>query len=177
MVRQIAVENYDPNWVEKYTRAAQRLKSVFGAELTAIYHIGSTAIPGIMAKPIIDILIAVRDIELVDALNPALQQLGYEACGEFGIPGRRYFRRGGDERTHHVHVFQQGNAHISRHLAFRDYLCAHPEDALAYSDLKVRLAAAHRDDIHAYMEGKHAFIQAIDHKAAQWRQQVGDAHR
>jgi GrpB-like predicted nucleotidyltransferase (UPF0157 family) len=91
--------------------------------------------------------------------------------GEYGIPGRRYFRKhdAAGVRTHHVHVFEVGSAQIERHLAFRDYLRSHPAEAQAYSELKRRLAQTHPTNIEAYMDGKHGFIQAIDAKAAVWR--------
>ena len=103
--------------------------------------------------------------------------LGYEAMGEYGIPGRRYFRKHNamGVRSHHVHVFEVGSAQIDRHLAFRDYMRTHPHDARAYSDLKRQLAKAHPTDIEAYMDGKDAFIQAMDVKAAEWRLVNGDA--
>lgn len=134
--------------------------------MVAIEHIGSTAIPGIKAKPIIDILLVVRDIERVDAKNNAMQNLGYEALGEYGIPGRRYFRkRKGEEDTHHVHTFQEGNPEVQRHVLFRDYLRAHADEAQAYTRLKERLAEQFQHDIDVYTEGKSGFIQRIDQLA------------
>ena len=99
------------------------LAALLGDTCIAIHPIGSTAIPGADAKPILDLMPVVRDLAAVDALTPAFAALGYEALGELGIPGRRYFRKGGDERTHQLHVFQVGDhANIVRHLAFRDLL-------------------------------------------------------
>lgn len=142
----------------------------FGANLVTLHHIGSTAIPGIYAKPIIDMLAVVTDIELVDQSNAALERLRYLAKGEFGIPGRRYFYRNNTAgvRTHQIHSFQAGSAGVIRHLAFRDFLCAHPDIALSYSLLKQRLAAAHPGDIEAYMDGKDAFIKDTEAKAMAW---------
>ena len=107
----------------------------------------------------------------MDVCNPAMEALGYEACGEFGIPGRRYFRKDDAAaiRTHHVHAFAVGSPEIERHLAFRDFLRAHPTWAEQYSDLKRNLAAAHADSIERYMDGKDAFIQEVDRLAAAWR--------
>jgi GrpB-like predicted nucleotidyltransferase (UPF0157 family) len=97
-----------------------------------------------------------------------MNTLGYEAMGEFGIPGRRYFRKNDEEgiRTRQVHIFQSGSPQITRHLAFRDYLIAHPEDARSYSELKRRLAEEHPLNPDAYMGGKDAFIKDIDRRAA-----------
>lgn len=102
----------------------------------------------------------------MDACSRQFEALGYEVMGEFGIPGRRYFRKGGDERTHQIHIFQQDNrADIDRHLAVRDYLRCHPADAKAYGELKARLAAEHPHDIEAYCDGKDAFVQELEQKA------------
>jgi GrpB-like predicted nucleotidyltransferase (UPF0157 family) len=139
--------------------------------VASLHHIGSTAIPGIFAKPIIDILLEVDDIIRLDVQRAAMEQLGYEAMGEFGIPGRRYFRRdnASDIRTHQVHAFQSGSPEIERHLAFRDYMNAHPEAAQAYSLLKQRLAGEHPDDMEAYMDGKDPFIKEHLAQAIAWQ--------
>lgn len=91
--------------------------------------------------------------------------------GEFGISGRRFFRKDNPEgiRTHHIHLFTVGLDQVKRHLAFRDYMIAHPEDAQKYSELKRRLAKAHPTNIDSYMDGKNAFIKEIDKNAAQWQ--------
>ena len=137
MMREVRVVPHDPRWTVEYEREAQRLRAVFGEAALAIHHIGSTAIPGITAKPIVDILPEVRSIEHVDALNDALAAAGYRAWGEFGLPGRRYFtREENGTRKCNVHVYEAGNPEVERHLAFRDYMNAHPEEARAYGRLK-----------------------------------------
>ncbi len=173
--RNIVVVPYDPGWPEKYRQEAARISAIFGQEQISIHHIGSTAIPGMSSKPIIDIMPVVRDIEAVEAFNPAMIQLGYEPQGENGVPGRRYFVRGGNtHRTHHVHAYQPGNPEVNRHLDFRDYLIAHPEEARQYASLKIKLARQHPHDIDAYIAGKDGVIKKIIHKAHQWRaRQVG----
>jgi GrpB-like predicted nucleotidyltransferase (UPF0157 family) len=170
-MRKVEVVPHNPDWQQTFEQAAQQVAQALGDNVVAIHHIGSTAIPGIYAKPIIDLLLVVRAIVLVDQHNPAMAAQGYEAMGEYGIPGRRYFRKhdAAGVRTHHVHVFEVGSAQIERHLAFRDYLRSHPAEAQAYSDLKRRLAQTHPTNIDAYMDGKDGFIQAIDAKAAVWR--------
>lgn len=91
--------------------------------------------------------------------------------GEFGIPGRRYFRKDNQDgdRTHHLHIFEAGSAEVVRHLTFRDYMIAHPQDAQKYSELKHELAKKHPQNIDGYMDGKDGFIKAMDEKADQWR--------
>lgn len=97
-----------------------------------------------------------------------MERIGYEAKGEFGITGRRFFIKGGDKRTHHVHVFEKGDKEIARHLAFRDYMLAHPKEAQQYSQLKQTLAQKHLLDIQQYIEGKNDYLQKIDEKAKNW---------
>jgi GrpB-like predicted nucleotidyltransferase (UPF0157 family) len=171
-MRNIVVVPYDPDWPHRYTAEAERLARVFGPLLVDIYHVGSTSVPGLAAKPIIDIMPVVADIGRVAACNGAMAELGYEAMGEFGIPGRRYFRKGGDaHRTHHVHVYGRGNPEIGKHLLFRDFLRAHPAQAQRYGELKIALAARHPHDIEAYMDGKDPLIKELMALAETWDRQ------
>ncbi|GAE27948.1 hypothetical protein AJ85_13185 [Alkalihalobacillus alcalophilus ATCC 27647 = CGMCC 1.3604] len=126
-------------------------------------------IPNIKAKPVIDIMVEVTNISEVDKFNSEMEQLGYEVMGEYGIPKRRFFIKGGDNRTHHVHFYEEGNEEIARHLAFRDYMIAHPEEAIKYSELKQTLAEKSPTNITKYIEGKNNYIKAIDDKAETWR--------
>ena len=95
-----------------------------------------TSIPGIYAKPVIDILIGVVNINNIDKYNVEMDKLGYICKGEYGIKGRRFFMKGLYNRTHHIHIFQSDNPEILRHINFRDYLIAHSEEARIYSELK-----------------------------------------
>lgn len=159
----------DPAWAGMFEAEAAALSSILEQEVVAIHHMGGTAIPGIKAKPIIDILIEVQKIEKIGDFNPQMSGLGYEARGEFGLPGRRYFTKNrGLIRTHNVHIYQKDNPEIERHLAFRDYMISHPEDARAYSQLKEELAEKFPTDINRYMDGKDAFAKEIERKALVW---------
>lgn len=160
----------DPTWKEQFDAEAKRIRQALGDAFVRIHHIGSTSIPNIYAKPVIDILLEVADIEKLDERSAALASLGYEAKGEFGIPGRRYFRKHTESgvRTHHIHAFESFCEGFIRHLAFRDYMIAHPEIAQAYSDLKRRLASAFPDDIEAYMDGKDSFVKEHEQLALRW---------
>jgi len=165
----VKVVPHDPRWREAFETESHRVTAALGSNTVAIHHIGSTAIPDIYAKPVIDMLVEVRDINNVDVRAAEMKSLGYEVMGEFGIPGRRYFRRYQKGcRTNQIHVFRAGSDQVIRHLAFRDYMRAHPEEAQLYGDLKRRLATLHPDDPEAYMDGKDAFIKEIDRRAAQW---------
>lgn len=169
-MRNIYVVPYDPAWIDKYEAEATQLRAIFGDLLIDIYHIGSTSILNMTAKPIIDIMPVVHDISKVDALNPVMIAFGYEPRGENGIAGRRYFSKGGDNhRTHHVHSYQPDNIEVAKHLDFRDYMRTHPDDAQAYADLKIQVAKDNPHDIYGYMDGKHDFIQSMIKKAQAWR--------
>ncbi len=158
-------------WPLRFEQESLSVAAALGDHAVAVHHIGSTSIPGIWAKPIIDLLVEVSAIASVDERVAAMEHLGYEAMGEYGILGRRYFRKevADGVRTHHVHVFEANSSEARRHLRFRDYLIAHPDEAQAYSYLKRRLAKAHPADIGAYMDGKDGLIKEIDAKAAAWR--------
>ncbi len=147
---------------------ATKLNHIFGNELVAIHHFGSTSVPGLKAKPIIDIMPVVKDINNVDKYNREMQKIGYEARGENGLTGRRYFQKGGDNRTHHVHIYQIGSYDIKRHLAFRDYLIAHPNEMKNYGDTKARLAQQYPFDIESYIKGKDDLAKAIEREALVW---------
>jgi GrpB-like predicted nucleotidyltransferase (UPF0157 family) len=158
---------HKPEWKHDYAREAEQIiRALHGLAMT-LHHIGSTAIPGVAAKPIIDILMEVDDLDELGTRSSTMEQLGYEVMGEFGIPGRRYFRKNdaSGTRTHQIHAFQTGSAGAVRHLAFRDYMTARPTAAHDYSVLKENLARLHPDDFEAYMDGKDAFIKEHEHKA------------
>ena len=162
MVRLIEVIPYKPEWSALYSKEATKIAGILNQELIEIHHIGSTAIKGISAKPIIDILIIVRSISNMDKLNERMIGIDYRPMGEYGIKGRRFFIKGNDElRTHHLHAFQSGDRQIKQYLTFRDYLIVNPNVAKRYSDLKIELAGKHPHDIEKYMDGKDRFISNI----------------
>lgn len=159
---------HNAKWRQEFQQEAKDISDALETNVADVHHIGSTAIPGIHAKPILDLLLVVEDIRILDEKQPSMEAMGYEALGEFGIPGRRYFRRDNPfgERTHQIHAFENGSPQIKRHLAFRDYMIDNPDTAQEYSDLKRELAAKYPDDIESYMDGKDAFIKDIDQRAA-----------
>jgi aryl-alcohol dehydrogenase-like predicted oxidoreductase/GrpB-like predicted nucleotidyltransferase (UPF0157 family) len=171
MARRIEIVPYNPAWPRFFEEEAARLVAIFGPEIVAIHHIGSTAIPAVKAKPIVDMLVEVRDVEKIDAFNATMSRLGYLPRGEFGIAGRRYFIKGDEiHRTHHIHMYQTGHPDIARHLDFRDYLIAHPGDAQAYSRLKEDLARRYPTDAASYVAGKDGLVKELDRKAKAWRE-------
>ena len=164
----IEVVEFDAGWAVAFRREAEALRGVLGEVVGAVHHIGSTSVPGLAAKPVIDILLEVRRVEELDAFAGAMEGLGYVVKGEFGIPGRRFYLKGEVERSHHVHAFEAGCADVVRHLAFRDYLMAHPEVAEEYAALKRKAAARFRFDNDGYCEAKEAFVVEYERLAVAW---------
>jgi GrpB-like predicted nucleotidyltransferase (UPF0157 family) len=167
----VEVVPHNPTWRNEFGRESKQVALALGENVVAVHHIGSTAIPNIYAKPIIDLLVEVNNITQVDERNSAIEALGYEAMGEFGILGRRYFRKDNEAgvRTHHVHTFETASPEIERHLAFRDYMMAYPEDAQQYSELKRALVKKLQgSDIEGYMDGKDGFIKEMEKRAVAW---------
>ncbi|MBN6206807.1 GrpB family protein [Ralstonia pickettii] len=159
---------FNKEWAVLFEEEAEKIKYIFGENLISIDHIGSTSVAGLKAKPIIDIMPVVKNIYLVDQNNEEMQKLGYEPMGEFGIAGRRYFRKGQEKRTHHVHIFQEGSPDIKRHIAFRDYLRAHPNLRDRYGALKSKLAEQFPFDKESYINGKDALVKEIEAQALEW---------
>lgn len=165
----IIVTNYDENWVQLFKSEAKKVREIFKDEIVEIHHIGSTAVPNLKAKPIIDMMPVVKDIESVDSYNAKMMEIGYEPLGEFGLRGRRYFRKGGENRTHQVHIYQFDNElEIERHLAVRDYLRTHRKEAIEYGALKGRLADQFSKDIEGYSAGKDEFVKNLEQRAIEW---------
>jgi len=172
--RPVIVLPYDDTWPASYEEEAGIIAARLGLSGLSLHHIGSTSVPGLHAKPVIDMVGEVDHIEQMDDHNPAMVDLGYTPMGEYGLPRRRFFMKDTDGvRSHHVHMYQRGDPEITRHLVFRDYLRSHLDAAQAYGDLKSKLAAAHPDDMEAYISGKHDLIQALERKALMWGAQLG----
>ncbi len=172
LMRNIVVVPYDQCWPVQFAEESKRISEVFASLLVDIHHIGSTSVAGLDAKPIIDILLVVRDIREVDRKNERMLALGYDAKDELGIPGRRFFSKGKDHaRTHHLHVIEPSNPAVAKHLLFREYLIEHQEEATDYAKLKKNLAAEYQNDIEGYMAGKDPRIKEILARAERWRQE------
>jgi len=169
--KKLAISPHDPSWKSKFTEESGRIQSALSQNVLAIHHIGSTAIPGILAKPTIDILVEVSRIAEVDDHAREMSTLKYESMGEYGIVCRRYFRslHGNCHRAFHVHVFEADSATAFQHIAFRDYLLAHPEKAKAYSDLKTCLVKKELVSKSEYQDLKAPFVEACINDAIKWR--------
>lgn len=172
MLRVVVVLPYDPLWPARFEAEATAVRVALGESLIAIEHIGSTSVPGLAAKPIIDIMPIVHDVRSVDKQISAMAAAGFVPRGEFGLPGRRYFVKGpAHARLVHCHIYAADNPEVTRHVAFRDYLRSHPAAMQAYADLKRDLAQRHPDDIVAYMDGKDGLIKQVEAEALRWQYQ------
>ena len=163
MEKPIRIVPYDARWPEAFRREEGRLSALIGPAALAIHHIGSTAVPGLCSKPVVDVLVEAADLAWVDQLEPEFVSAGFVPKGEYGIAGRRYFSRPeGRELKTHVHVFQKGDPAVARHLLFRDLLRGEPGVADDYCALKLELAHEHGGDAEAYQNGKAAFISSVE---------------
>lgn len=170
MAQQVNVKEFDLGWKALFEKEAELIRSILGDSCKAVHHIGSTAVDGLPAKPIIDILTVVDDIEAVDKLIPQFEAAGYEYLGELGLAERRYLRKGGIERTHLLQIYAEScSFHIERHLAVRDYLRSNKEIAEEYGALKTRLAKKFPNNNEAYCDGKDGFVDALERAALKWR--------
>jgi GrpB-like predicted nucleotidyltransferase (UPF0157 family) len=166
MSRPVIVRDSDPAWPMAFAATAAELRALLGGSLLRIEHVGSTAVPGLAAKPTIDLLVETADVE---ACAEALIEAGWESArNRLDHEHRLVMRRQGEHRTHHLHCFRQGSEHIRRLLAFRDYLLAHPAVAGEYGGLKRALALEHPRDIEAYMREKDAFVKRHEALALRW---------
>jgi GrpB-like predicted nucleotidyltransferase (UPF0157 family) len=164
----IEVVDPDPAWAAQGEVACAEVWDALAPFVVAVEHIGSTSVPDLPAKPVIDLLVGVRSLDDSPAMVDAITALGYEYVAEFEdeLPNRRYFRRFTDgRRSHQIHLVERTDVGWwDRHVAFRDWLRAHPEDRDAYAELKRRLAVEHRDDRAAYTGAKSDFIHGVERR-------------
>lgn len=157
----------DPRWPAIYASEAERVRGAVGDVVVRIEHVGSTAVPGLIGKPIVDLLVGVRALDEGRACAPRLVALGYEDFGEIFIPGRLYLRRRGPPHFN-VGIAEEGGAFFTTQLAVRDYLRAHPDEAKAYADEK-RKAYEHGARLFStYSQRKGAFVTALVERALAW---------
>ncbi len=173
--RLVKIASYNPKWPQMFENEVALLKSALGDNLIEIHHIGSTSIPNLSAKPVIDMIAVVTDLSKVDQVTNEVQALGYEDKGEFWIPFRRFFQKNYLQKhddnvtylipTHHLHIFEQENPEIDHHLKFRNFMRENKNARDLYEKLKRQLAKEFPDDINSYCQGKDNFITDIDNQA------------
>ncbi|MHB1354692.1 MAG: GrpB family protein [Anaerolineae bacterium] len=167
----IEIVDYDIRWPMIFEREAERILQACAGVIVAIEHIGSTAVPNLPAKPVLDIMPGVAAYDDGARTIEPLTRLGYLFRGENGIPGRYYFDLRFEERTViHVHIYQIGTGNWERHLLFRDYLREHADVASQYAALKRDLAMRFRNNRVAYTDAKSEFITAVVARAESERQ-------
>jgi GrpB-like predicted nucleotidyltransferase (UPF0157 family) len=156
----VRLEPYTPEWKRLFEQEKAAFQKELGSYILDIQHIGSTSIPAMLAKPIVDIAIAVADFDEARVCIPIVERMGYEYRGERGVPRRHMFAKG-DPRNFHVHMLEINSLEWQNHLLFRDYLCQHPYLAHEYAELKLTLAMSYPQDREAYTDGKKEFIEKI----------------
>ncbi len=170
--REVELVPHNPEWTHQADEEALRILDGLSFPIIGIYHIGSTSVAGIKAKPILDFVIEVENLEDVIQAIPEFEAIGYQSKGEYSIPGRQFFTKDTEgERTHHLHVFQQGHPDIERHIVFRDYLRANPEAAREYEKLKEKMAKRFPKQSGDYTAAKSDFILSMDEVARYWLEQ------
>ncbi|HTX02686.1 MAG TPA: NAD(P)-dependent oxidoreductase [Candidatus Acidoferrales bacterium] len=157
---------YDPTWSTLAEQEAARMRDALAGILVEVHHIGSTAIPHVIAKPVVDLIPVVSDLPSLDAARARIEALGYHWWGEYGIAGRRYCTLDGSgHRIVNAHFYASGDSEIERHVAFRDYLRAHPDVAREYADLKIRVAQECGNDVNLYADAKTPWIRSVESAA------------
>lgn len=159
----VVVKPYDPSWAQDFAAIRDELAAAVSDLVLSIEHVGSTSVPGLSAKPIIDIDIVIESEENFPEVAKALASIGYTHEGNLGIPGREAFKYEGKDhlRKHHLYVCTKDASELRRHLSFRDYLLTHPEAVKEYSRVKEEGAKLYPNDIDAYIQHKSPFIESI----------------
>jgi GrpB-like predicted nucleotidyltransferase (UPF0157 family) len=168
----VTIVSYDPTWPTAFRHIGMKLRRSLGLLALRIDHIGSTSVPGLAAKPIIDIQVSVAALDPVAAYGSAFEGAGFHWREENPDRMKRYFREISGPRTH-VHVRAAGSWSEQFALLMRDYLRTHPEDAARYAVLKHELASQLGHDRHAYTNAKGPFIWAMMQRVDNWAQETG----
>ncbi len=163
----IEIIDYDPSWMDSYLQERPALVKALGHSALEIHHVGSTSVPGLAAKPIVDIMVASPDLSNIDIFSVALMPLGYVFVPQED-PERLFFRKG-MPRTHHLHIVKIHSWAYWRHLWFRDYLIDHASTAEEYECLKRVLASRFKADREAYTKGKEAWVEMVMGRVARER--------
>jgi len=161
MPEPVIIVDYDPQWPVIFNKLKINVLTVLGNLPVSIEHVGSTSVPGLAAKPVIDMDIVVNSIADIPKAIRKLAALGYAHEGNLGIEGREAFLAPEGYPGHHLYLCVKDSRELHRHLMFRDYLRRHPDDAVAYGNLKKELAQQYRNDREKYTEAKTGFIENI----------------
>ena len=170
----IRIVAYDPTWPRLFSSEAAKIRAALGDVAVDVHHVGSTSVPGLRSKPIVDILVTVSDISDPASYRAPLERIGYGFTDDPEFPDFHFFGRPRRRpRRFHVHVCEAGGAHERRHLAVRDYLAAHPQEARRYGSIKAEAAASFPGDRIAYMDAKDPWVSGLQGRALSWRERQG----
>ena len=173
MASPVEIVDYEPAWSAVFADLGATLRGGLCDVAVRIDHIGSTAVPGLAAKPVIDVQISVQSLEPVDSFRAPLEALGYRYRADNPERTKRYFREPPGHRRTHIHVRQLGSFSQQFPLLFRDYLRSNPSAAADYATIKVQCAERFRHDRKGYVEAKEPFVWEIIRRADAWGQRVG----
>ena len=164
------IESYNPEWVKKFEGIKAMLEGVFGSQALAIEHVGSTSVPGMKAKPIIDVLVVVKDISLLDTEKSVMKSKGYLVEENYVAPNSLLFRRIDEagNKLEHIHVCESGAPMEKQFLAMREYLRMFPEEAQSYALLKDELVKKYPNDYESYRADKDPFLKSLEARAYKW---------
>ena len=165
----IRIVEYDPGWVAQAQEELARIREALAADAVRLEHVGSTAVPGLAAKPIIDLQMSVAAIEPRGRYVPPLERLGYLFVPDPESPDFHFFAKPPERpRSHHVHVCEVGSEHEFRHLALRDYLRGNADEATRYAALKLEVARRFQQDRLGYIDAKEAYVGDLEARAVKW---------
>jgi GrpB-like predicted nucleotidyltransferase (UPF0157 family) len=168
-LRDYSISPYDPTWPDLYASYIRLLEHLFGNQIQRSFHVGSTSVPGLQAKPTIDIILEVRDLGLIDQRNEAMSALGYTSFGAYLDPKSRFFAI---ERHNHrivnVHIFESGSQKMLEMLAMRDFLRAHPAESARYARLKDLLVNQFPHDYISYRNAKDSYLKNLAMRSIAW---------
>lgn len=167
--RSYEISDHNPAWKEMFDIESRKIKEIFGDVALRVEHIGSTSIPGLSAKPTIDMLVIVENASDVDQFNPQMESLGYKNMGAFIAEETRMFEKEvAGHRLFIIHVFEQRHPHTVDMIAVRDYLIAHPDEMRTYEELKKRLKKQFPDDYISYRQEKNKYMTDLNARALKW---------
>lgn len=173
--RRYELIKYDPVWASRFDEIASNIKPIFGDNLVQIEHVGSTAVPGMTAKPIVDVSVAVKDLASVPAVYEAMKELGFQPLGDFiqRTEPEEYFVQNGEnsnDRLANIHVMQVGNPEINDMITLRDFLRSNASAADEYVKQKQLLMKQYgSDDYNAYSKNKRSFLERLKTDARRWK--------
>lgn len=164
------IETYNPDWQEQFEAQKAELQSILGDEAIRIEHMGSTAVPGLAAKPQIDVLVEVRNLETIPSFYDAMETVGYQPKGDYTMTGEEYFTLDNADgiRLASVHMYPSDHPEVAFQINFREYLKSHPDEVNDYGALKLSLQKRFPNDYKAYGKGKEQYVNDLRTRVQVW---------